>query len=139
MKYLLDTCLISELTKPGPNPGVVNWLRSMPSESLLLSAITIGEIKKGLTKLPDSRRKQDLTAWLQTLLADYSARILPIDLMVAENWGILQGRAEVAGTPMASLDGLIAATAHTHNLTVVTRNVHDFIPAHIPLCNPWTA
>lgn len=139
MNYLLDTCLLSELTKPSPNAGVVTWLRSVSSENLLLSAITIGEIKKGLAKMPDSRRKQDLSTWLQTLLADYSGRILPIDLTVAENWGILQGRAEVAGTPMASLDGLIAATAYTHNLTVVTRNERDFAPAHIPLYNPWTA
>jgi toxin FitB len=139
VKYLLDTCLISELTKPNPNSGVANWLRGIPSDDLLLSAITIGEIRKGLAKMPASRRKQDLTTWLQTLLADYNARILPIDLAVAENWGILQGRAEVAGTPMATLDGLLAATAYTHNLTVVTRNVRDFAPANIPIYNPWLA
>ncbi len=137
MKYLLDTCLISELTKPAPNQGVSDWLRQTPAEHMCLSAITLGEIRKGLHKLAPSRRKNDLSTWFNTLLSDYQNQILPVDLAVAENWGVLQGLAEQAGTPMATLDGLIAATAYTHNLTVATRNERDFLPAQIPLLNPW--
>jgi len=137
MKYLLDTCVISELVKPTPNRKVVGWLSELPSEALFLCAVTIGEMRKGLTKLPESNKKERLTVWLNTLLAEYKERILPIDLMVCENWGVLQGNAEKAGTPMSSIDGLLAATAYTHNLTLATRNERDFVPGNIPIINPW--
>jgi len=137
MNYLLDTCVISELVKPAPNRKVVVWLNELPSEALFLCAITIGEIRKGLTKLPDSGKKERLTLWLNTLLIEYRERIIPIDLTVCENWGVLQGNAEKAGTPMSSIDGLLAATTYTHNLTLATRNENDFTPANIPIINPW--
>jgi predicted nucleic acid-binding protein len=137
MNYLLDTCVISELVKPAPNRKVIDWLNELPSGVLFLCAITIGEIRKGLTKLPDSAKKERLTLWLNTLLIEYKERILPIDLTVCENWGVLQGNAEKAGTPMSSIDGLLAATTYTHNLTLATRNESDFAPANIPLINPW--
>ena len=137
MKYLLDTCVISELVKPTPNRKVVAWLNELPTEALFLCAITIGEIRKGLTKLPDSVKKERLTLWLNTLLIEYKERILSIDLAVCENWGVLQGNAEKAGTPMSSIDGLLAATTYTHNLTLATRNENDFTPSNIPIINPW--
>jgi predicted nucleic acid-binding protein len=137
VKYLLDTCVISELVKPAPNRKVVDWLNEVPSKALFLSVMTIGEIEKGLTKLPDSKKKERLTLWLNTLLNEYQERILPVDLMVAENWGILQGNAEMAGTPMSSIDSLFAATTYTHNLTLVTRNESDFVPGITPIINPW--
>jgi predicted nucleic acid-binding protein len=137
VKYLLDTCVISELVKPAPNRKVVDWLNEVSSKALFLSVITIGEIKKGLTKLPNSKKKERLTVWLNTLLNEYQERILPVDLMVAENWGVLQGNAEMAGTPMSSIDSLLAATTYTHNLTLVTRNESDFVPGITPIINPW--
>jgi predicted nucleic acid-binding protein len=137
VKYLLDTCVISELVKPTPNRKVVDWLNELPSEALFLSAITIGEVRKGLTKLPDSGKKERLTLWLSTLLVEYKERILSIDLLICENWGVLQGNAEKAGTRMSTIDSLIAATAYTHNLTLSTRNENDFTPSNIPIINPW--
>ena len=137
MNYLLDTCVISELVKPAPNRKVIDWLNELPSGVLFLCAITIGEIRKGLTRLPDSGKKERLTLWLNTLLIEYKERILSIDLAVCENWGVLQGNAEKAGTPMSSIDGLLAATTYTHNLTLATRNESDFTPANIPIINPW--
>jgi len=137
VKYLLDTCVISELVKPSPNPMVLDWLHAIPSERLFLSVITIGEIRKGLTKLPESKQKDRLTEWLNTLLEDYQDRIYAIDLTVAETWGVLQGNAEKSGMPMSSIDSLIAAIAYTHNLVLVTRNVSDFKATNLPLSNPW--
>jgi predicted nucleic acid-binding protein len=102
-----------------------------------LCVITIGEVRKGLTKLPDSKKKERLTLWLDTLLIEYRERILSIDLKVCDNWGILQGNAEKAGTRMSTIDSLIAATAYTHNLTLATRNENDFAPSNIPIINPW--
>ena len=126
MKYLLDTCVISELTKHKPNARVIEWINQAPLDSLFLSVITIGEIRKGLNKLPKSKRKEKLTIWLNTLMEEYKERLLPVDLAVAENWGVIQGNAERSEIPMTSIDSFIAATAHTYNLTVVTRNEKDF-------------
>ncbi|MBW1704062.1 MAG: type II toxin-antitoxin system VapC family toxin [Deltaproteobacteria bacterium] len=137
MKYILDTCVISELVKPVPNPKVVEWLNKTPSEALFLCVITIGEIHKGLTKLPDSKKKEALTHWVNILLDEYKDKMIPIDLNVAENWGIIQGKAEKAGTPMSSIDSLIAAASYTYNFTLVTRNEKDFTTGNIPTFNPW--
>ena len=137
MKYLLDTCVISELVKPTPDRKVVDWINELPPEALFLCVITIGEVRKGLTKLPDSKKKERLTLWLDTLLIEYRERILSIDLKVCDNWGILQVNAEKAGTRMSTIDSLIAATTYTHNLTLATRNENDFAPSNIPIINPW--
>ena len=139
MKYLLDTCIISDLVKPIPNTQVTDWLHAVTSGALFLSVLTIGEVRKGLAKLPDSKKKKRLTLWLNTLMEEYKERILPIDLTVSENWGTIQGNAEKVGTPMSTIDGLIAATAtaSTHKLILVTRNERDFTPGQITIINPW--
>lgn len=137
MKYLLDTCVISEFVKPVPHKNVISWIKDISSEMLFLSVVTIGEIRKGITKLPDSKKKQELSLWLNTLLGEYKERIIPIDLMVADTWGIIQGNAEKNGKPMATIDGLISSTAYTHNLTLITRNEEDFTISKIPIINPW--
>ncbi|WP_028580333.1 type II toxin-antitoxin system VapC family toxin [Desulfogranum japonicum] len=137
MNYLLDTCVISELVRPTPDENVINWLNQTPSERLFLSVITIGEIRKGITKLPDSQKKNQLIDWLNTLLENYESRIFPINLIVAETWGNIQGHAETRGTPLASVDSLIAAIALTNNLIIVTRNESDFTASNATILNPW--
>lgn len=137
MNFLLDTCVISELTKPIPNEDVIDWLTTTPNERLFLSVITIGEIRKGLTKLPDSKRKTELTNWLNTLLENYQNRIYTINLTVTENWGVIQGYADKDGIPMSSIDSLIASVAYTYNLVLVTRNESDFKASKLPIQNPW--
>lgn len=139
MNYLLDTCVISELVKQSPDDKVIEWLDTTPNERLYLSVITIGEIRKGLAKLPESKKKSLLTNWLNTLLEDYQSRIYTVNLTVAENWGNIQGNAEKNGIPMASIDSIIAAIAYTYNLVLVTRNESDFFAGNIPIINPWTS
>ena len=137
MNYLLDTCVISEIVKPAPSSRVIMWINNIPSERLFLCSLTIGEIRKGLTKLPESKKKERLTDWLNTLLENYQDRIHSIDITVAENWGIMQGKAENEGMPMSSIDSLIAATSYTHNLILVTRNEEDFQASKLSIINPW--
>ncbi|MCI5208745.1 MAG: type II toxin-antitoxin system VapC family toxin [Candidatus Electrothrix sp. ATG2] len=137
MNYLLDTCVISELVKPRPNTAVIGWLARNPADRLFLSSLTIGELKRGITRLPDSKKKNRLMMWLDTLLADYGDRILPVDRSVAEAWGIMQARAEDSGKRMSIIDGYIAATASVYQMTVVTRNEEDFSPSHQAILNPW--
>lgn len=137
MNYLLDTCVISELTKPEPYPALCEWIATIRPSSLFLSVITIGEIRKGIVKLSVSKKKEFLTLWLDTLIADYDDRILPVNLAISERWGFLQGEAEKVGAPMPTLDGSIAATASVYNLTIATRNEQDFLPSRILVVNPW--
>ena len=137
MKYLLDTCVISELVKPRPNAAVTDWLTRTPADRLFLSSLTIGELKRGVIRLPESKKKSRLMMWLETLLADYGDRILPVDRAVAEAWGIMQARAEDSGKRMSIIDGYIAATASAYQMTVVTRNEGDFSPSHQAILNPW--
>ena len=137
MNYLLDTCVISELVKPRPNTTVTEWLAQTPSDRLFLSSLTIGELKRGITRLTVSKKKNRLMMWLETLLADYSDRSLPVDRAVAEAWGIMQAQAESSGQRMSIVDGYIADTASVYQMTVVTRNEEDFSPSHQAILNPW--
>ena len=138
MKYLLDTCAISELVAKKPNPKVVDWIDSIDPDSTYLSVITIGEIWKGIDKLADSRRKATLQTWLsEELLARFSGRILLIDIEVVLTWGQLTGSLESEGKKMAAIDSLIAATALHNHCSLVTRNETDFIYAGIAIVNPW--
>jgi len=137
VNYLLDTCVISEIVKPAPSSRVIMWINNIPSERLFLCSLTIGEIRKGLTKLPESKKKEKLTDWLNTLLENYQDRILSIDIAIAENWGVMQRKTENEGMPMSSIDSLIAATSYTHNLILVTRNEKDFQASKLSIINPW--
>lgn len=138
MKYLLDTCLISELVKKEPNPGVVNWLDEQDEQTLFLSVLNLGELQKGISKLPDGTKKDELQAWIGLDLVErFAGRILDIDLETAICWGRIQGEAERAGEKLPVMDSLIAATAAAHGLVVVTRNVRDMERCGVRVCNPW--
>jgi predicted nucleic acid-binding protein len=136
--YLLDTNVPSEFSREQPNPRVVAWLKAQPATMLFLSAVTIGEIRKGLVVLPPGRRRSDLETWFHTdLLTWFRDRILPVTHAVADRWGVLDGQSQLKGTPLNTADGMIAATAVEHSLTVVTRNVKDFSGLGVDLFNPW--
>ena len=138
MKYLLDTCLISELVKKEPNPEVVNWLDEQDEQNLFLSVLNLGELQKGISKLPDGTRKNELQVWVALDLAErFTGRILEVDLETSLCWGRLQGEAEQTGVKLPVMDSLIAATAAAHGLVVVTRNVKDIERCGVRVCNPW--
>jgi predicted nucleic acid-binding protein len=138
MKYLLDTCVISELVAKRLNQKVIDWIDQLDPDSVYLSVITIGEIRKGIEKLPDSPRKATLQAWLtDELLVRFNGRILPIDIAVILVWGQLIGRLELKGKKMAAIDSLIAASALHNKCELVTRNEDDFKHAGVKIVNPW--
>jgi predicted nucleic acid-binding protein len=139
VRYLLDTCVISELVRPKPDARVTAWLKACDESDLALSVLTLGEIQKGAAKLPDAKRRRTIQRWLDhDLRTRFSGRILAIDDAVALVWGRAQGEAELHGESIPSIDGLIGATALAHNLTVVS---HDDAIARTGarLLNPWAA
>ena len=138
MKYLLDTCLVSELVRKKPDSRVVNWVADCDEEHTFLSVLTMGEIQKGISKLNDKKRRAALQKWLDSdLRIRFNERILPITHEVAQTWGMMQGEAEAQGVSIPTIDGLIGATAIAHNLTVVTRNVADIAKTGAKVLNPW--
>jgi tRNA(fMet)-specific endonuclease VapC len=138
VNYLLDTCVISELVSNRPNQKVVDWVDSLESEQVYLSVITIGEITKGIEKLPESKRKRELKAWLNhELLPRFHGRILPLDTDVLIRWGGLLAQLEADGNPKPAIDSLIAATVLTYGVTLVTRNVADFESTGVKMINLW--
>ena len=138
--FLLDTNCISELVRPKPERRVLEWLEAADESSLYLSVLTLGEIRKGLAALPVSRRRAQLEAWIdQDLRIRFSRRILSIDDAVADRWGVIAARAASKGAPLPVIDGLLAATALHHDLTVVSRNTRDFAIAQVSVVNPWRA
>lgn len=138
MKYLLDTCLISELVEKEPNSAVVNWLDEQDEQTLFLCVLNLGELQKGISKLPDGTKKDELQAWVTLDLVErFTGRIIELDLETALCWGRLQREAEQAGEKLPVMDSLIAATAAAHGLIVVTRNVKDIERCGVRVCNPW--
>ena len=138
MSFLLDTSVISELVKAAPDDRVIEWLKRTDEASLYLSVLTIGEIEKGIAKLPESSRREKLETWVRRDLADrFRERLLAIDGTVAATWGRLAGEAEARGEPLPVIDGLIAATSLAHDLTVATRNIGDFERCGARCFNPW--
>lgn len=138
MRYLLDTNVISELIAKHPNERVIQWLDQLDPASIYLSVITIGELRKGIEKLPASRRKDTLRTWLtDELLVRFRDRILVLDVDVMLTWGELVGRPERSGRPLAAIDSLIAALALAHSCSLVTRNEADFKDTGLKVTNPW--
>jgi toxin FitB len=138
--FLLDTNCISEIVRLKPEPRVMDWMEAVDEALLYLSVLTLGEIRKGLAGLRQSKRRTRLETWLEVeLQARFSGRILPIDGAVADRWGLLAADAKRKGKALSTIDGLLAATALHRNLTIVSRNISDFTNTQVPLLNPWDA
>jgi toxin FitB len=137
--FLLDTNVISELVKPKPEPKVTMWIDDTDEELLFLSVLTVGEIRKGVVLLPRSARRTSLETWLsKELPLRFSNRILCVDQEVADRWGHLSGLTGSRGVQLGVIDGLLAATAMKHDLTLVTRDTREVGTTGVMLFNPWT-
>ncbi len=138
MNFLIDTCVISEFVRRKPSPSVMEWFGAVPEVRIYLSVITLGEITKGILRLPDPAKAQRLQAWLDNdLRSRFHGRLLGVDADVAMEWGAVCAEAERAGTPRPVIDALLAATARVHGLTLVTRNTADFLNIRVDVFNPW--
>src|SRR5437867_5741572 len=124
--YLLDTNVISEFSKKKADERVRKWVDAQNEATLYLSVLTFGEIRKGITLLPQAEKRAELEKWLDTeLRARFKDRLLPITDGIAVIWGSMAAKAQMEGIALGAIDGLLGATAANHELTVVTRNVPD--------------
>ncbi len=131
--YLLDTNIISELRKPRPHGGLLTWFQTVASPQIAISAMTIGELQRGIerTRKQDTRKALELETWIDGLLERYS--ILPLDGLICREWArLLEGKSEDLLE-----DAMIAATARIHRLTVATRNLADFALLDVSVVNPF--
>jgi toxin FitB len=137
--FLLDTNCVSELVRPKPEQRVVEWMEAIDESTLYLSVLTVGEIRKGVAGLAQGKRRAQLETWLKVeLQARFTGRILPIDVAIADRWGQLAAESKRKGKAFSIIDGLLAATALHHDLTVVSRNT-DFANTPVQVLNPWKA
>lgn len=138
--FLLDTNVLSEFSRRGePNPQVQRWLRSVSPEALYVSVLTLAEIRRGIELLPAGKRREQLESWFKEELLGSLAdvNILPVTREIGEGWAVWTARGQERGVQVAVMDGLIAATALAHGLTLVTRNTKDFEGLRVPMLNPW--
>jgi predicted nucleic acid-binding protein len=128
--------VLSELRRRSPDANVAAWFKGRRATTLYLSVLTLGELRKGIDGLAESSRKHVLLDWLQSELPRFfEGRMLPVDARVADSWGQLVAR---AARPLPAIDSLVAATALTHGLTLVTRNLRDFRFPALEVTDPWS-
>jgi predicted nucleic acid-binding protein len=137
VRVLLDTCVLAELRASKGDEGVRSAVAQQPDETLFLSALTVGEIAKGIALLTAGRKKQSLLTWLNGLETKYSDRILAIDVETGRLWGELTARAQRKGVIIPAVDGLLAATAIQHGLHIMTRNTRHFEASGALILDPW--
>jgi len=138
VSLLLDTNVLSEVQRPAPSAKVLAWLDTIDEDRAFISVASIAELRRGVALLEDGRRRTALAAWLAHDLPErFAGRVLPIDHAVAECWGDLMAQSRSSGVALSVMDGFFAATALVNNLTLVTRNVKDFVAFGVLLLNPW--
>jgi len=139
VSYLLDTNVVSEWVRPRPDSRVAAWLGEVDEDDVFLSVVTMAELRHGLERLAAGRRRERLDAWLREDLTDrFEGRVLPVDAVVADAWGVIVARRARGGRPIGAMDALVAATAEVHGLVLVTRNATDFRHAVTSVFDPWT-
>lgn len=140
MRLLLDTNVLSEVTKPSPDEGVLRWIHGLDEDRTFISIVSIAEIRRGVALMDSGRKRDALGEWLaHDLPQRFENRIIPVEGAVALAWGDLMALAKQSGRGLASMDGLIAATAVAHQLTLATRNTKDFEGFGVDIINPWVA
>jgi len=137
MKFLLDTNVLSEMTKPDINENVLRWFNSVSEEHLYVSVLTLGEINMGIEKLPEGRKRNDLLIWFDQLQESFKYQSYSVDIETSLKWGELSASCLKDGKKLPLIDGLIAATAYTKGAVLVTRNTKNFEGITIQTLNPW--
>ncbi len=137
--FLLDTCALSELVAPRPEPHAVDGIMALPQAEWFIAAVTVGEIRRGIDNLDDGKRRNFLENWFteHTFAGIYLHKVIVFDSEEATAWGTLVAALKRKNLPMSVVDSQIAATALVHNLTVVTRNESDFQHSGVRILNPW--
>jgi toxin FitB len=134
---ILDTNVVSELMRPEPAPGIASWVRARDRRELRTTTITLAEVRYGIARLPDGRRKQALLGAADEVFSAFADQILPFDTAAAEHYAVIASSRERAGKPIAGFDALIAAVCRSQGAVLATRNVSDFDGAGIELIDPW--
>jgi len=134
---VLDTNVVSELMRPEPAPGVASWVRDRDRRELRTTAITLAEIRYGIARLPDGRRKQVLLAAADEIFSAFSEQVLAVDTAAAEHCAAIASSRERAGKPIAGFDALIAGVCRSQGAALATRNVSDFDGIGIEVIDPW--
>jgi toxin FitB len=135
---ILDTNVISEIMNVSPHPGVLSWMRSIPTDQLATTAVCIAEIEFGLSRLPIGRKQRRLKAIFESFVENgFAGRVFPLDHDAASTFGGLAAKRLAIGRPFDPFDALIAAVAHNRKCVVATRNVSDFEEFGIEILNPW--
>jgi toxin FitB len=134
---ILDTNVVSELMRPEPTPGVASWVRDRDRRELRTTAVTLAEVRYGIARLPDGRRKQVLLAAADEIFSAFADQVLPVDAAAAEHYAVIASSREQTGKPIAGFDALIAAVCRSQGATLATRNVSDFDGTGIEIIDPW--
>jgi toxin FitB len=134
---ILDTNVVSELMRPDPAPQVASWVRSRDRHELRTTAITLAEVRYGIARLPDGRRKQVLLAAADDIFSTFADQVLPVDTAAAEQYAIIASSRERAGKPIAGFDALIAAVCRSRSAALATRDTSDFDGTGIEIVDPW--
>jgi len=135
--YLLDTCVYSEFAKPRPSPKVLAWANSVRETDQYLSVLVLGELLKGIGKMPEGDRKHNLELWIEGLFDTHHDRLIPVDAAVIRIWAGICADAETSGRTAPAMDSLIVAQVRSRGLTLVTRNAEVFRQLGVKLLNPW--
>jgi hypothetical protein len=134
---IIDTNVASELMRPEPDPGVASWVRARDRRELRMTAISLAEVRHGIARLPDGRRKQVLLGAADEIFSAFADQILPVDAAAAEHYAVIASSRERAGKPIPGFNALIAAVCRSQGATLATRNVSDFDGTGIEIINPW--
>jgi toxin FitB len=134
---ILDTNVVSELMRPDPAPQVAGWVRHRDRRELCTTSITLAEIRYGIARLPDGRRKQTLLATASDIFRTFEDQVLPVDTAAAEQYAVVASNRERAGKPIGGFDALIAAVCRSRGAALATRNLSDFEGTGIEVMDPW--
>ena len=134
---VLDTNVVSELMRPEPDPQIAMWVRSRDRQELCTTSVTLAEVRYGITRLPDGRRKEILLAAADDIFGTFADQVLPVDAAAAEQYAVIASSRERAGRPISGFDALIASVCKSRGATLATRNLPDFEGTGIDLVNPW--